>query len=576
MEVNEFKTKPIDSLFDIRHLPKNIQDQIDTKSIIIKINEIGVSDIIITHWYLPTPMINSSQLCEDMISSRITKEDYGEIYKMSKLALMAYSMPYTLERMFLKFHLSNMLFSRYFQTYISESIYMSFNNMHRILNREQSIIPISPYSQMGGFYIRTPTQIYKKNKERLYNLTSKDLHGELLNKFICGNMNVYILKEFLNKKKDYQLHILFRGTTNPFNGIPQYGKSMSNTQIFRYPQYEPLENKFYEGGSEKVALFYYYYMELLFNIEQHLLYFLDVLNWESKKCSKILVCGHSMGAAITLMVCYWFKRKYPILWKKMYFRTLGSPMCCNAEAVRVIEEDIANSNQTNKFIDVLNDDDILCAKYMMGKKESLEESIKLGTQHLLQWLLQEYLKTNGIRKMKEKNTTEKIIKYIEQNSEVAISIFLSGMMKSQSSSYICDKREAQRLGQRGDERKFWNTSQLSKLYNNTLRIIRCSRTVEGLNEYVGRSHSKYMDLSFNNVWSSTKMFENELFNKLKTTGLSKDDDVIVVAIVCEDEMKQAKKIIRHYKPKPYVSPLMEHINTIIESQSKEPNINEED
>ena len=99
------------------------------------------------------------------------------------------------------------------------------------------------------------------------------------------------------QSEGFELYVLFSGTSNEFNAIPQYGKNFKNTQIFRYPEFSLDKWEFNLGGSDTEPLFYYYYSSM---IKSHIYACLSQLGIECTNFKRIVVSGHSMGGGLVI------------------------------------------------------------------------------------------------------------------------------------------------------------------------------------------------------------------------------------------------------------------------------------
>ena len=540
---------PVGNLFNPKDLPHDLTRDIDIEKDIQPSAVINPKEVLlswISHRY---PTLMEKQDCQNVITMQSDHNDQVDLYFGGKLALIAYSLPYFLQPISTHFHMKNSQFVKYIETFVAESTFLAYRNMDKILEKQTNTIQLPPSAQISGFFIRTPIQIWNERKQRVYKIPTWEHRMQLLNYLVCGNVNVYVFRQ--NLETGFECYVLFRGTSNEFNGIPQYGKNMANTQLYRIPQYDPIENKFYEQGSDSTPLFHHVYIDMVQNALPHILQSLEWLNvWQAER---VVFAGHSMGAAMVLSACFLLKHRQPKLWDKSFFRSYAAPMCCNDAAVLQIEQWIIDSMQPNKFFEVVNTDDFVNVQYLLGGKKGLQHSIQAGTTRIGSWLLQEYFSDPQVQTelaQNENQNSEKVqrmLRIIQLYPEIALSTFLSGAMNSQIESLPEQNSAGFRLGVRREEAKLWGSEALKSTYNNTLKVFFCQRRILSQTEYLGKSHSNYVDLNLNVFWSPTRMFEDNLYRYYSKHSLKHNNQLCIVGLFPERDMEKANKLLKSYR-----------------------------
>lgn len=553
-------------------------DGVDIKKDVVDSAQVDTFQVLYSWLNHKYPTLVSKQDCHDVISNESDLDDQAtkhEIYYTAKLALVGYAMPYYMPRITNTLHMKNAHFIRYLESFVAESTFLAYQAQDEIIEGALDFIALPSTAQISGFYVRTPIQIWDQHKKRVYKIPSWEHRNKLLKYLVIGNVNVYIMRQ--NFEDGFECYVMFRGTSNEFNAIPQYGDHMSNTQLYRVPQYDPVENKFYSEGSNSIPLFYYYYTDMVNNVMPHILQCLDWLHASSESCKRIVVTGHSMGAALTLTFCYLLKLRHEALWNKSFFRSYASPLCCNDAGVVKIEQWVIDSMQTNKFIEVVNTDDFVNIQYLLGGKRGLKKSIRSGTAQIGSWLVSNYWATYGRHTSQPSSTPQKegdetdqkaedkeenmdavqrMMRIIQVYPEIAFSAFMNGAVTAQIDSVPEQKSAGFRLAHRQEEIKLWGSQALKKAYNGTLKVFFCKRRIHWQSEYLGKSHSNYVDLNMNIFWAPLRMYEDHLYRYYAKRGLRHNNRLRIVGMFPQTDEALAKKMIQNYDPEPYVPNLL--------------------
>lgn len=572
---------PVGEMFKPQDLPKELTDGMDVENEVMAAAQIDPAEVILQWVQHQYPTILSKQECEDVLtmqSDRYDKQTFNEIYFGGKLALLAYAMPYFLQRITTKVHMKNNQFLRFIESFVAESTFLSYKNMDQILEGFTKSLTFPVDAQLAGFFVRTPIQLWDQRLKPVYSIPPWEARTQLLDYFVTGNVNFYVLRR--NLERGFECFVLFRGTSNEFNGIPQYGRKMSNTQLYRVPQYDPIENKLYPDGSKSVPLFHQNYTDMVQNAMPHILQCLEWLNASSDLCERVVVAGHSMGGAMTLAFCYLLKHHQPKLWDKCQFRSYAAPMSCNDAAVLMMEQWIIDSMTPNKFLEVINTDDFVNIQYLLGGKRGLKQAVHEGTNRVGSWLVSSYWNHHGradmpIPDVKDEDTVQRMLRIIQLYPEITLSAFMNGALQSQIHN-IPDQREAGfRMGQRREEASMWGSPALKATYNGTMKVFFCRRHIQWQSEYIGKSHSNYVDLNMNILWAPLRLYEDNIYKFYAKNGLKQHNELRIVGLFPQDDVKHAEKLIADYHPPKYVPPTLKLYPEMIRMEKervRKPNI----
>lgn len=125
---------PISQVFHPRDLPKELMVGIDVEKELRDSAQVDMAEVMMTWMTHKYPTLTQKQDCEDVISMHSDNYDQRtkeEIHLGGKLALIAYAFPFAYQRISVGFHQKNSQFSRFLESFMVESIFMTYKNMVR-------------------------------------------------------------------------------------------------------------------------------------------------------------------------------------------------------------------------------------------------------------------------------------------------------------------------------------------------------------------------------------------------------------------------------------------------------------
>jgi hypothetical protein len=481
-------------------------------------------------WLRRNPGIGHKQDCIEMISGKMNSELLQEILYAAKLSLIAYAMPYYIPEISTQLYLKNTSFMNFFE--MMQADQYAYSHMDKLLSQQETSILLPENNQLAGFYIRTPIRLWNKNHQTVYKVPSWKQRSKLLKLFVVGNVNVYVLRK--NVETGFELYVLFRGTSNEFNGIPQYGDNMKNTQIYHVPDFNIETQTFYKTGSETIPLFYFYYCNMILDVKEYIYKALEQLGVESELCQRVLITGHSMGGGLSVVFNYTSYFERPQYWHKFKFRQFASPLCCNDSAVRFMEEITIQSKTKNKIIEVVNKDDIVNVQYMFGGRQEFLKSLSSGTSSVMGWIVK-----NHFKEIKHSETmVENALRIFQLNPEAMLAMFLNAASQKQIS--ISSKNRI--LPKRFD---------INQKHQDSLNVVYCSRNYKDKDEYLGKSHVNYVDVSMNLFWTPLRMYENSLYEFYSQRGLKQQNNLLIIPMFSKIDLFNTAILVKeqqHIKP----------------------------
>jgi hypothetical protein len=404
----------------------------------------------------------------------------------AKLASIASCLPSHVANISTQLHLSNPAFSQYCSTLVAGTTLQAIAAMDQILAGKMDHIPMPRGAQCNGMYIRTPIRIYNRSFERVTQIPSWEDREQLLQHFLVGPTNTYILRK--NLPKGYECYVTFRGTTNEFNSLPQYGLRGRGTQVFHPPSYHAHTKTIHSGGSATLPLIQFCYTVLVEDIRQHVFQVLRWLGAYETDCQRIVFAGHSMGAGMCTIMAYLMALEQHPLWLKSVFRGYATPLTLNAVAARELDQWIRNANQPLKYTEVINVDDVVNVQYNFGGPNAFAQALQTGTSRLGAFLLNAFQSQSNLS---EDTWRNRLMKMVEWYPELLGALFLQGFMMAQSMAPSVDPRGGTRPS--------------------SAAIFHCTRRMEWSTEYIGKAHSFYGRLNMTTFWILCREYENALY-----------------------------------------------------------------
>lgn len=560
---------PTRSIYRRDDLPGNLLQNLDLRKELAE--RFSVFDVIRTVLSRDTSQFNHKQLCTDRISEKDDLYDTElrqEERLAGKIAWLAYAFPVIFPEISLRFYMDNIRLNQRLNSYITENSLDLFVGMDNVMEGDLKLIHLPRQHQVAGFYFRTPVRIWNEKGQRVYKIPPWEQREDLLKYLVEGNVNVYVLRRNLGpdrKPEKFELYVAFRGTSNDFNGIQQYGKRMRNTQVYREPMYSIEKDCFLKHPKSATPLFFYYYVSMIYNIWPHIFQALTWLDWP--KAERIVVSGHSMGGALTTCFEYMLYQLHRPLWDKTFFRAFASPLFCNDEAVRVMEQRVIDSMQHNKHIEFINNDDMSNTQHLLGGADLIKDGITQGTSNLVSWLVEAHRKE--LIGLNQEDLMSRLLRIVQISPDSAANAFFIGVMRSQSGNQDENPLGPSRMGARGAEKKLYGHPVLHQTYNETLRICTCDRNIEWSGEYFGKSHLDYADLNFSTLWAPLRMYEDRLYRFYHKYGLKRHNSLRVIGLFGDQDEKMAEGLIKHYAPATKThSPFLKHVREIIRLQTE--------
>lgn len=365
----------------------------------------------------------------------------------AKLAAVAYALPYFLTELSSIIHLPAPEFNARVAQVVSTQLVHAFTHMKKPVP-----LTLSDQCQMAGFYLRTPVRMWDANGNWVSAVPQHKC--QLLDRLVLGNVNLYVLRMSTG------LYVLFRGTSNPFNGVQQYGYEYNNTPVFKEPGFD-IRCRARTSGPR----FYSYYVLPLLDVKRF------IYSWVDKYPGvPIYVLGHSMGGALTHTFAYMALKDRPDLFRRMNFRSFAAPYCCSEEVV----DEMRGQLQPEQFVDVLNSADMVNIRHALGYQAGFKKSIRGGLRAVGRWLLHR----GHLWSMRDHQATIlRALHIYQRRPEEVRSVFVHGALQSQT--------PAKRMG----------------------------KPVRRHNEPPERAHSVYLGIDMNVLWSPTRAYEEMVYSE---------------------------------------------------------------
>lgn len=477
------------------------------------------------------------------------------IHDCIKFSFMAYTSPHLFLSLTANIFDSNYHFQNIMYQIMSESSQTAYRVMNQINANQINFLETDGH--VGGFYIRTPIRMWNAHGRRVYQLPPYIRREELTKYRIEGNVNAYVIREpiIVSDRKTstnkFRLRVLFRGTSNDFNGIPQYGHKFSNTQVFSLPTFDPTDNKTYSCGSSSKALFMKVYVDLVRNVWPHVKQCLRWLRIDSSNCQEVVVTGHSMGAAMTLVLNYLLHSENIEWWQKFQFVAIAAPTCANDKAVQIMEQRCIDCKQPFKVIEVINNDDFVNLHYNLGDEKGIERSISCGIVHTVAWLLNHIFEqdpNDNFFQFDKRQRDNILLQLMKQYTNELACSFINGVFHGQYQTSTNNMTLGTRIGYRRPFRALWGTYELNNLVNDTFALIVCKRHPNYGTEYIGKCHTDYMYVNYYAAWKHTRMFEDRLYHFLQKHNLRHSSNSLkIIPFMSQYERSIILQKVKRYK-----------------------------
>lgn len=491
-------------------LPKPLIQGVNIAKMIKKgLVEDGSKDLLDVIIHDQTKTLSNRETCTDMMTMDILDDkEYDELSKNARMAMLTYSFPYFIGPLGESLHKNPHDFYEDLEKYAVELLPYATDHLRCLLEKEAPMTHLIPNKcPIAGFYFRSPVRVYNNKGRRVYKMPEDP--QELLKYRVFGNVNVYVLREHL-ADGNYRCYLMWRGTSNHYNAVPQYGKLLNRTQVFNFPEFDPIGQTFHPQGSSDKPLFYRHYCDIVDDVFSIILKALEFLGAFDSECLETIVTGHSQGGALTHTYCYMLHEREPLAWARMKFRPFASPMCSNYAACKYMEQMIIDSQMKGKYIETLNTDDMVLAQFKLGGKRGVAQTVRAGAARLVPFILNEITFSNEPTNEEKDGSTISMIYSIAKNrADTFAALFASGVMEKQDQFVIRDKRTATRIGKRFDLVGHWG--ELGPIFNGTFRLVYCKRKIDWNSEHIGLSHTDYLRNSASVQGIIKRNFEDRLY-----------------------------------------------------------------
>jgi hypothetical protein len=515
------------------HLPQSLVKDIELDRVIFDTQNLSIHQIVRDSTTYTYPDLRHAQQCENKVTgSSLSTDEHEELSWAVKWACIAYTLPWMFRFIPKYLHLPNRQFNERMLQVMQEHHFDACLHYDTLLVTQVAPLALPEDTSVAGYFIHTPLKVSlppskprasKRGPKKSKPLNRLPERKEELEKLdIRGYMNVYVLRYHVSDD-EHELMVLFRGTSNDFHAPPQFGNQFRRTQVFSFPSRCTVDQSDWPEGSETRPLYTPYYSEMLLDVKDHIYHHLERLDVSGAE--RILVTGHSMGGALTILFCDYLKREHPSWWAKTDFRPVASPLVMNDAAVVQMEQWFIDNRREYQYMELVNSDDIVHVEYQLGGRDAFKTCIQSGIKSLMSW---------AVHMTQPSMTSEEISRVITKYPDTAASFFIRGFLRSQVVSQ--DKRSGFRMARRADEVSHWGHPRLASLYNKTVNLYYCDRHIDWSTEYTGRSHADYMDMSTNVFWTSLRLWEEMLYRQYQQLGLDRRNPLILLPMFPERDL----------------------------------------
>jgi hypothetical protein len=436
----------------------------------------------------------------------------------ARMSMLAYAQPFSLRWAAKYLHMQNSVFSRLMAQPVAETVYLSGVHTSRMLSDPEYHVVLPDSTPIAGFFVQTPPRLWSSARRRLTKVPKNKC--DLLKRFVTGHVSAYVLRSRVDREP--VVYVLFRGTTSPFHGVHQYGEDYGNTQVFRVPDFS-LDGEHCAGGSKHRALFFHAYVAMAHDCFDAVLRCVLEL-WNEGE--RLVVCGHSMGGALTQMFArLLYQRRRADLWRAAEFRSFATPYYCNRAAARELEQYAVEDAQPRKIMECVNDADIVNFQYQFGRSSGFQRAVQGGVDDLRTWLVQHY----GSHILRRQ--TQTIFNLVQSHPEVLLGHAMRGAARQQ-------------LHEEKSDRAGWKPGHgASEATKPVCCVVTCSQYLsERDTNVLWKGHTNYLDANMNLTWSTTKLLEDKYYDSLRNPegGLS-DSRLIVVPMFSRREGEEGRR-----------------------------------
>lgn len=465
--------------------------------------------------------------CMDMITGSKVEFDsqlQNVLVESAQLAMLAYALPVDLPHIVTRLFGPSEQFMYFIEHHLPPHTRQSYRQLDACWKKSCKSLKNGTYidGSWEGFYIRTPLHVWDQKGQLVTELPDWKHRDKLSEMLVIGNNVAHVYRQQIgdsktnsNSKSKFRCFVLFRGTTDEFNSASQYGTHMNRTQLYRLPEFDPITRRHYANGSTRHPCFFFNYVAQVENLSPAIYDCLARLDAWSDQCEEVVVTGHSMGGALTLVFEYLCFHHHRDLWNKCLFRSIAAPMCCNAAAIQVMEQRCIDSGQKNKHVEFLNTDDFINIQYQLGETPLHIQKTILNGKHAVGAFLLEFLLRQGLATLFSSHA-QSIQDAFLSSPETFLSAFLYGALQKQVKAIPSDERACFRMGQRHAELERWGTSELKHIYEKSLRLVHCQRHIDLNSEFLGKSHAIYGGVNTIPCWSRARAYEKHLYSRMKS------------------------------------------------------------
>lgn len=437
-------------------------------------------------------------------------------------------------------------------------------DMDDILRGTRTEFALPPSTPVAGFYLRTPIRRWLPSGTETHRWPPWARRHSLLDGLMLPPVHAYILRQPVADEgrqpvaeatdtgrqppDAFDLLVVFRGTASEVQGLPQYGRHLHNTQIYRYPCFDPFTRTLHlhpEELNTPPPLVYPSYVASWEDAWPHIHQALQWLDLEHAR--RVVFIGHSLGAALVTVGELLLYDSHPDLWRRSVFRAIACPLVLNKPAVQLMEQRLHDAGQRDQHIEVVNVDDVMNVRREFGDSATRVRTWRGGATGLGWWLIESWWTQHP---PVSPSWWDNLAARLRASPQQALSAFVSGAMPEQWATPVTHPAESTRLGQ--------DVAGAAADTHRTLRLLVCQRRIQWQDEYAGRSHIDYMDLNFLTLWLTSRSYEDRLYHHYTRHSLRADNAVRLVALFPPDDLARIRPQLRAYLRRVHSTPHPPH------------------